>query len=657
MEGRIIEFIEDGKLFCAICLEEKAGRIHLLTSKNKEMNLSLRRVLYASQRRYDLSQTKEALISVLREAEDTRERLRSQIDVRELWEAVNDQEGIGFRDLAELVFGYQIGDEHISAVIRALFEDRVYFKLKENQFCPVSPEAVEEYFQRLEEKRRRSERVSKLRQAYLNALAGQPVEEGVKEDLIQVLKELVLYEKDSKDWELIKEVFQELGGADPKGARRILVDMGVWGDDEDIELLRSGLQRDFPPYVVDEIKGIRRLRGLDNRKDLRDLCVFTIDGPKTRDFDDAISLEKRPGGFRLGIHISDVAAVLAPENRFEQVLMERASSLYLPTRYLPMMPPELSEDGLSLIEGLERPSISLMVDLDREFRIQGWEFLPSLIKVYKQLTYDQVDQLIAYEDDFEILAGLSEHMKKVRLQQGGMDLTLPEVVLAYRPEGRIELFQVDLSSPARRIVQEAMILYNHLASVFLMEQGVPALFRVQEAPTERISEEDMDRILYVFLQRRKLMPLSITTEPGPHVPLGVKSYVQVSSPIRRYLDLVVQRQISALLQGRPIPYDQSSLEQIKAMTEPVLKEQDRVRKASLNYWFLRFFEQNQEKTFHGLVLDDMKSRLRIIIKEALFVVEARREAFKGGVSQGDELLIKIKKVDPWAGLIEIGDAL
>ncbi|MFN3533796.1 MAG: RNB domain-containing ribonuclease, partial [Desulfatiglandales bacterium] len=393
MIGRIIEFIEDGKLFCAICLEEKSGRLHLLTSRNREINLSHRRVLHASSRSYSVDMGKEGLLSLLKEAEELRERLKSGIDVKELWETVNDQDEIGFKDLAELVFGYNIGDEHISAVVRALFEDRVYFRLRENAFSPLPPQKVEEYFERLEEERRKKERVALFARGLKALFLGEEVEEDLKGEIVKYLKDLVLFGKEAEEYEFIKEIFGELGEPDPKRARELLNGLGIWRDDEDLELLRSGLQLEFPQEIAKEATRLRRHRPqLNGREDLRDLPVFTVDGPKTRDFDDALSLEIRPDTLRLGIHISDVASIIRPQSPLDSVLMERASSLYLPTKYLPMIPPELSEDGLSLIEGLERPAISLFVDFDREFGILSFRFLPSMIKVEKQLTYDQVDQ-------------------------------------------------------------------------------------------------------------------------------------------------------------------------------------------------------------------------------------------------------------------------
>jgi len=657
MEGKIVEFLEESKPCLGICLKEQEGRLRLLTIRNREINLPGRRVLVATQRKHPVDVAREALLQLLRDEEVKREKLKIQVDVKELWEILKEEESLELRDLAELVFGLNIGDEHLSAVLRALFEDRVYFKLKDNLFSPVPPEKVEEHFQRLEEEKRRKERIKKVNEWLKNIISGDKVPLEPNEDAIMLLKELALFGNEAKEYDLIKEIFQGLGGPDPKKAREILLKIGVWTEDEDLDLLRSSIPIQFPENIQEEVFKFKRRRiTLNGRKDLRDLQVFTIDGPKTRDFDDAISLEIKAKGYSLGIHITDTTHIFQPNSNLEKILMERVSSLYLPTRYLPMMPQELSEDGLSLLEGIDRYAISLLVELDKDFQIQSWDFVPSVIRVTKQLTYDQVDQAMEYEEMFDILNLLSLRFKSERMERGALDLTLPDVVITYRPEGRIDLFQVDMSSPSRRIVQEMMILYNHLAAQFLLKMAAPGLFRVQEGPTERLKENEFDRVFYVFQQRRKLMPLSISTTPGPHVPLGVDCYVQATSPIRRYLDLVLQRQLKAIITGQPLPYGEDELLNIKASTESVLKEQEKVRKASHTHWILRYLEQNRQRIYHGLVLDDMRSRFRIVIKEVLLIVEARKDAFKGDIQPGDELLLKVNKVDPWTGHIEVGDA-
>jgi len=664
MEGKVVEFLEEGKPCLGICLWEQEGRLHLLTIRNREINLPVRRVLVASQKRYPLDAPRDALLQLLKDEEAKREGLKSQVDVKELWDTLKEEEALELKDLAELVFGLNIGDEHVSAVLRALFEDRVYFKLKDNVFSPVSPLKVEEHFQKLKEERRRQERIRRANEWLKGVISGDNTALEPDEDAISLLKQLALFQDEAKDYDLIEEIFQGLGGPDPKKARDILLKIGVWTEDEDLDLLRSSIPLKFPEDIQDEVFKLKRRRiTLNGRKDLRDLQVFTIDGPKTRDFDDAISLEIKAKGYRLGVHITDTTHIFQPGSNLEKVLMERVSSLYLPTRYLPMMPQELSEDGLSLLEGIDRYAISLLVELDKDFQIQNWDFVPSVIRVTKQLTYDQVDQAMEYEEVFEILNKLSLHLKSERMEKGALDLTLPEVVITYRPDGRIDLFQVDMSSPSRRIVQEMMILYNQLAAQFLLKMAAPGLFRVQEGPTERLNQSEFDRVFYVFQQRRRLMPLSISTNPGPHVPLGVDCYVQATSPIRRYLDLVLQRQLKAILTGEALPYGEDELLNIKAATEPVLKEQEKVRRASHNHWILRYLEQNRQRIYHGLVLDDLRSRFRIVIKEVLFMVEARKDAFKGDIQPGDEILLKLNKVDPWTdsggkltGHIEVVDA-
>ena len=127
------------------------------------------------------------------------------------------------------------------------------------------------------------------------------------------------------------------------------------------------------------------------RRDLTDLEIITIDGERTRDFDDALSLEEVPEGWRLGIHIADVSALVQPRTPLDLEAQERGTSIYLPERRLPMLPEELSEDTVSLLAHQERLALSFLVTLSPEAEVKDWVIVPSLIKVGRRLTYHEVD--------------------------------------------------------------------------------------------------------------------------------------------------------------------------------------------------------------------------------------------------------------------------
>ncbi len=654
MEGRIAEFIEDGRMYLAFCLQEKAGKLHLLTLRNKELNLSPKRVLLWFEKRYPATLKREEQILILRNVEERIEELKRQVNVAELWEIVMEEEALEFKDLGELVFGKGARDEQISAVVRALFDDKVYFKLKENRFYPNPKERVEEYFRKKEEEERRRQRIEQNIQWLKTALSQgiESIEEN--QDVINLLKGLALYNREAPEFETIAQIMREFGGPEPKIAYEILLRLGVWTPDEDLALIRSQFPIEFPSRLHLPVIGIvNRKISLEGRVDLRDLRVFTIDGPKTKDFDDALSLEKKKDGFRLGIHITDITPFIKPGSELDNFLMERGSSLYLPTRYIPMMPPSLSEETLSLKEGKDRCAITLFVEMAHNFKITSHQFVASVIRVSDQLTYDQVDSNLEIEERLEILHQIANALIRERMDKGALDLTLPELIISVRYDGKVELSLLDLSTPSRRLVAETMILYNHLCARFLRDQNIPALFRVQEGPTERLDSTGHDKVFYVFQQRRRLMPLSLSTTPGPHAPLGVDAYVQVTSPVRRYLDMVVQRQVSAAITGLGQWYSAKDLDEIKAQLDLVMKEQEKIKKASLNFWTIQYLKQNPDKVFTGIVLDDMRSRYRIIIKEVLMVVEAKKDDLLGSHMPGEVIRLKITKADPWTSQVEV----
>jgi exoribonuclease-2 len=141
---------------CSLCLQDKGSKLHLLTRLSREVNLPPKRAILISRFSTDPTASREALLDKLRQIDETRIELQARVNPQELWELIHDQnESFDHRYLAQLVFGDDISDDHISAVVRALFEDRIYFKLKESQFLPNSPERVEEMIRQKEEEARK----------------------------------------------------------------------------------------------------------------------------------------------------------------------------------------------------------------------------------------------------------------------------------------------------------------------------------------------------------------------------------------------------------------------------------------------------------------------------------------------------------------------
>jgi exoribonuclease-2 len=654
-EGKIVEYIDQGRFICTLCLQDKGNRLHLLTSFNREVNLSPKRALLISKASMDTLGPREELLGRLKQTEALRRRLREEVEVKELWELVREEEqSFDYEYLAQLCFGEMVTDDHISALVRALFEDRLYFKMKDGRFVPHSEEMVDQI---IRQKKEEAQREQRLREgsAWLMEILQNRVEQdpSCKEEVIDLLVELALYGSEAPNFKYAKELLLRAGISDIQQARKLLVKLGVWEVDENLELRRLDIKTSFGQEVLDLSEELVKKPFQDTkREDLRHLYTFTVDGPLTKDFDDALSIEIKSDSILLGIHISDVAQVISPNSPLDGEALQRASSLYLPRRHVPMIPQNLSQDTLSLREGCDRRAISLISHLDKNGNLLDYRFALSLVEVKCQLTYDQVNEIYMKEGILEETHQLSQFLRQKRMDQGSLTLSLPELYVRFCPDSSLYLEMVEQNTPSRMMVAEFMILYNWLVARFCRDNNIPILYRGQEGPSERLTINEAGYLYFVFKQRRKLNPLMIGTEPRRHTGLGLDVYTNASSPIRRYLDLVIQRQIRGyLIDGSPL-YDKEALEEIRMSVEPTLRDLERVKRNRNRYWIQKYLHQHIGEKFSALVLDVLRARYRILLTDFLLVAEMKREDGQD-FFEGQQIMVMVKKADPWNDLLSL----
>jgi len=656
-EGSIVEFIDQGRFVCSICLLDRGNRLHLLTPGNREVNLSPKRALLISGPSMDPMKPREELLERLRNTEERRNTLKGQVDVEELWELIREEEeSFDTRYLAQLVFGKSITDDHLSALVRALFEDRLHFKMKDGSFLPNPEERVEQIVRQREEEALRERKLAEGSAWIAEIREGRrPEDPSCKEEIINWLIQVALQGDEAPEFKQVKELFSRAGVPGIQECRHLLVRLGIWEEDENLDLLRFGVETSFTQEQLEESSRLGKVKiPVQNREDLRDLSTFTIDGPLTLDFDDAISFEKTDDALQIGIHIADVSSLILPGGILERGAATRGSSLYLPRRQIPMIPPDLSHDTLSLKQGCDRPAISLLARFDESGELVDHRFVPSMIRVQRRLTYQEVnDSLLRTEPAFQEMLRLSQILRQKRMNQGALSISLPELEVKFNADSALSLELVDQNTPSRLIVAEFMILYNWLAARFCRDRGIPILFRTQQEPSERLSLQEAGYLFYVFQQRRKLSPLQIETVPKPHGGLGLDVYIQASSPIRRYLDLVSQRQIRNFLTGEGPLWDAALLEEIRMAVEPVTKTLDLLKRNRLRYWILKFLSQHRKGPFRALILDELKTKYRVVLTDFFLVTEIKRQ--EGVIlSPGQEIMVEVKKASPWENLLELG---
>jgi len=648
-EGKIVEYIDQREIVLSVCLKDRASKLRLLTLSNHEVSISPKRALFISSTILDISRSREELLKELKVVERRRTDCMKKVPVKDLWELTHEEnEGFTYKYLAHLSFGKNVTDDHVSALVRALFADSLYFKMRDDYFLPNSPDKVAQIRKARDAAELREREINEgadfLKEVINDRYRGGPP---VKEKAIEILVQLALYGKDAPDFKLGKEMFSRAGIKDIGLARHLLVKLDIWREDESLDLHRLKIRTDFSERVLKEAEMVMgKEMDPSGREDLTGLSIFTIDGPFTRDFDDALSLQPIDGGYRLGVHITDLAPCIQVEGYLDKEASSRASSIYLPVNQIPMFPPSLSNNALSLVEGFQRLAISLFADFDGDWNLKDYRFMPSVVRIERQLTYDQVNTVYADEPTFSALYQLSQALRRRRVANGALLIPLPEIHFEFDDNSEVRIRLIEQDTPAKIIVSECMILYNWLAARFASETALPILYRGQEPLQERLLSDESNYIYYVFQQRRKLQPLLIDTMPQPHSGLGVDVYTNATSPLRRYMDLLVQRQIhSALLKKRPV-YEESRLEELNLLIQQTLRDIDLMKRNQIRYWILKYLAGRINDRFNAIVFQKLKSKYSIILPDFLFVADL--PAVNGPeLSPGEQIRVDVKRSDPW----------
>jgi exoribonuclease-2 len=655
--GTIVEYIDRKEVFCAVVLEQKSQKVRMLTQNNREVSHSERRLVNVGNERLDLKIGRNALVESLQDIAGRRRHLHQQIDVEELWDVLhNEFTWVDVQTMTEFCFDGEISGDHTSAVIRAMLEDRLYFKFDNNRFSPNSPEKVAQIAAQAAEEARKALVIEEgsrwLRQAVKAEHTSVPPD---KEGIVDILKSFYLFGKDSPHHKAGREIVSRSEVDPGEGLFNLLVQLGVWDEDENLNLHRFGITGDFPPPVLDAsshlVSKSQPPTPQKDRVDLTHLSTLTIDGQGTLDFDDAISIEPIDEGHRLWIHVTDVGHFLTKGDPLDEEALARASSIYMPDARIPMLPHDLAENLCSLKKGKDRFAISIMADLDDSANVVDYKILPSVIRVERQLTYYNANQLVREDPQLALVHDLAQKLRKNRLSVGALQLDLPEMNVWIDGEGKISVTQINRESPGRLMVSECMILANWLAARFLRHHGQAAVFRSQLPPRERIIGQNGGTLHQNWMQRRFLSRAILSLEPEPHAGIGLDAYATLTSPLRKYLDLVTQRQLRALL-GLEETYSEQELSFIiqavkESLSYIMVLQQERTR-----YWILRYLEDFVGEPQEAIVVE--KRRKKCVLLLTGYMLESSIPLnLCPDLEPEDSIMVKIERLDPRAGTIMV----
>ncbi|HPE73593.1 MAG TPA: RNB domain-containing ribonuclease, partial [Candidatus Competibacter sp.] len=392
-------------------------------------------------------------------------------------------------------------------------------------------------------------------------------------------------------------------GQNPESAHGLLLRLGYWDGTVNPYPRRIGAPLAVATADLPELPDEPRL-------DLTGLAAYAIDDEGNLDPDDALSLD----GNRLWVHIADAAALVPPDSPADREARERGATLYLPETIVPMLPAEaVPRLGLGLSE--VTPALSFGLTLDADGVVTDVEIAPSRVRV-RRLSYEEVE-LRLDEEPFRTLHELACRHRTRRRANRAVFIDLPEVKMQVA-DGQVAIKPLPRSR-SRMLVTEAMLMAGEAAARFALEHGLPFPFTTQD-----VAVGDADRepagLAAMYALRRSLRPRQYSGQPGPHGGLGLDVYAQVTSPLRRYLDLVAHQQLRAFLRGGDPLEAQVIVERVGA-AEVAARGIRRAERLSREHWTVVYLQQHPGWQGEGVLVEKRMPRGVVLIPD--LALEAR----------------------------------
>jgi exoribonuclease-2 len=654
--NEVIIFRKRKDLSLGLARKNVAEKLSVLTEEGNELDLDMKRVVLSTgikcENESSLSEKKLRLRAIRKQLDDH----KATVDLRTLWEFVYESSNpLTLEEIIHIYFGESnrgnIGDDEVLLLFWALEKDDIYFSNNDSGgYTPRTAGEVEDTVQRKEtEKKKLVERevAVKWARSIIKGLDGERAEPKYIERYLELIKGYVVYLDRYEKSADAKSFLSEIGIRSIEDAVEFLIKAGKWNEDEDPLIERLGLKSGFSERIADEVSAIiNHNTGFEGREDLTSLETFTIDDEGTLDIDDAISIQRVSEGFIVGVHISDVASYVPRWSRLDEEAKGRGETIYLPEGDIHMFPLELVRTKFSLTEGSPKKAISLLVLFDENLKIKHYRFTKSKIRVKRNLSYKNAEETLSGYEHGSKLIDIAFKLRKRRVESGAFILELPDLKIKLYENGNIEIRKNYMNTTAHRVVTEFMILMNWFAARFFKINDIPAIFRSQPDPISQDARElDEEDPLFPLKAVRFLRSSRIGNSPEPHMLLGLDVYVQVTSPIRRYLDLVLQRQLSSYLDGNGLYYTIEELESVFHFIEFGLREKKMVEKSRERYWVFKHIRSLQGENIKGIISSVTGSGASVYLPDYLMEVPISLSS-EFVLNEGEPLKLTVVKADP-----------
>lgn len=447
----------------------------------------------------------------------------------------------------------------------------------------------------------------------------------------------------------------------------------VDGNDMISVIKKYDLPYKFPEKVINELKNMNLSvteKNIENRIDLRDKMIITIDGEDAKDLDDAISLKKAGEFYILGVHIADVSHYVKENTKIDDEAYKRGTSVYLADRVIPMLPKELSNGICSLHPDVDRLTLSVFMTIDKKGNITSCDFKRTVIRSSYRLTYSGVTAILEGKEKCDrklktLLTNMQELaliLRDKRKKRGSLDFNFPECKILFDKNNHpVEILKYELSV-SNFIIEEFMLAANETVAEYVFWQNKPFLYRIHEKPDpdkmdkfkilvknmgyslkgingeihpkslldllDKIKGDKAERIIQTIMLR-SLMKARYSPENKGHFGLASKYYCHFTSPIRRYPDLIVHRLLKMIMDNE---YSEEKIERYTSYLE----------KAALHTSEREEIAENAERD-----TDD--------IKKAIYMQDKIGEEFEGVISSVTNFGLFVELDNTVEGLVRYED--
>ncbi len=697
----IVEFLQDNSIQTAFVLEVQAGKVRILLPNRKEQSLQENRLLPW---RTDTKacDSKEEMITLLNSHIEKRKEIANTVDTADLWSMTQGEvDKAEIQWLAEVLYT-DINSDTLAGLARALLQDKVHFRFSPPHF-EIYPEALVEAKKQAEEEQKERERFVEGGMAWFKILLdvrqnNRPMPPCPLDNEVSArIQKLLLTRIADKDFEnkdddtLWRSIIKAIP-EDPFAPMLLAMTWKIIPEHYNYWIDRADYAIEEDWYKEHNIE-IQRL--IDNAKnDTAQSCelqFISIDGATTKDIDDAFYLEKVTENgediYNLSLALACPAAFWDFNSPFNKLISQRASSLYLPEATYHMLPEILGTDVYSLVEKKQCPIFLVEMKISAKGELLSCTPSRKKATIAHNFTYTKVEEILDNKntdidanlcDMLKTASHLANILQEKRIENNAVIIDRPDVEIKlewanekgeingeklphYYENVRVSINNQEEAPRAQLLVSEFMVLVNSAIALWAKEHNIPLLHRTQDIalPKEYAGvwskAEDIARIA------RSLSSASFDVKPKPHAGMGLQAYAPISSPLRRYADLINEGQILYYLDNNIVLFDEENLTSLLLHLNIHLEAVMQVQRMRPRYFKLLYFKQESKKAaekgddyiFKGTITEEQENFCSIALTKEQIFLRAKKSFLPEKIMLGQELMLRLGKINPLKNEIQI----